>query len=114
MTPEAGQALGFAHFLSQTDAVAKTLLAILLLMSIATWYVVLDRIVSGRGLRAGTRRAIESMKSTTSATELAALAHGEGPFARLTAEALVVGREAHDAACAGDDVRARRRSRACG
>jgi biopolymer transport protein ExbB len=30
-------ALGFAHFLGQADAVGKALLAILLLMSVASW-----------------------------------------------------------------------------
>ncbi|HEX7054367.1 MAG TPA: MotA/TolQ/ExbB proton channel family protein [Burkholderiales bacterium] len=32
--------IGFAHFLAQTDAVGRTLLGILLLMSIATWYLI--------------------------------------------------------------------------
>ena len=37
---ETTQALGFAHFLAQTDGVARTLLAILAAMSLATWYLI--------------------------------------------------------------------------
>ena len=32
--------IGFAHFLAQTDAVGQAILAVLLLMSIATWYLI--------------------------------------------------------------------------
>ena len=42
MTPETG--LGFAHFFAQSDAVAKTLLAILVVMSIASWAIIAIRI----------------------------------------------------------------------
>ena len=37
------QAAGFASFLSQTDAVGKAILAIMLLMSIATWYLIITK-----------------------------------------------------------------------
>ncbi len=39
------QTLGFAHFLGQTDPVAKVMLALLLLMSIATWYLILTKTI---------------------------------------------------------------------
>ena len=35
--------VGFAHFLAQTDAVGGTLLAFLLLMSIASWYLIVTK-----------------------------------------------------------------------
>ena len=35
--------VGFAHFLAQTDAVAATLLVFLLLMSIASWYLIVTK-----------------------------------------------------------------------
>jgi biopolymer transport protein ExbB len=37
------QAAGFASFLAQTDAVGKAILAIMLLMSIATWYLIITK-----------------------------------------------------------------------
>ena len=36
-------ALGFAHFLGQTDAVGKAILVILLAMSVATWYLIVTK-----------------------------------------------------------------------
>jgi len=35
--------LGFAHFLSQADGVGKTVLVILLLLSVASWYLIVTR-----------------------------------------------------------------------
>ena len=35
--------LGFAHFLTQTDGVGRTVLGVLLLLSIASWYLILTR-----------------------------------------------------------------------
>ena len=40
------QGLGFAHFVTQTDAFGKTVLVLLLLLSIASWYLILTRAVS--------------------------------------------------------------------
>ena len=40
------QAPGFASFLAQTDAISKTILAILLLMSIATWYLIVTKAIT--------------------------------------------------------------------
>jgi biopolymer transport protein ExbB len=37
------QGLGFAHFIAQTDAVGKTILAIMLLMSVASWYLIVTK-----------------------------------------------------------------------
>jgi len=40
------QGLGFAHFLTQTDSVGRTVLAVLLLLSIASWYLIVTRTLS--------------------------------------------------------------------
>ena len=44
--------LGFAHFLSQTDALGRIVLAMLLAMSVASWYLIvtksLDNVLAGR------------------------------------------------------------------
>jgi len=40
------QGLGFAHFLSQTDGVGKLVLAALLLLSMASWYLIVTRAIA--------------------------------------------------------------------
>ena len=35
--------LGFSHFLAQADAVAKTILLIMLVMSVTTWYLIFTK-----------------------------------------------------------------------
>jgi biopolymer transport protein ExbB len=50
------QGLGFAHFLAQTDAVAKALLAILVAMSLATWYLIAVKSIQGLAARRRTER----------------------------------------------------------
>ena len=40
------QGLGFAHFLTQADSVGKTVLGLLLLLSIASWYLIVTRTLS--------------------------------------------------------------------
>lgn len=43
MEHTAVEGLGFAHFLTQTDGVGKTVLVTLLLLSIASWYLIVTR-----------------------------------------------------------------------
>jgi biopolymer transport protein ExbB len=40
---DAQQSIGFASFLAQTDAIGKTILVMMLLMSIATWYLIVTK-----------------------------------------------------------------------
>lgn len=40
---EPQQALGFAHFLQQTDSLGKVIFALLLLMSVMTWYLIITK-----------------------------------------------------------------------
>ena len=51
-----GNGLGFAHFIGQSDAVAKTLLAILIAMSVASWAIIAIKGLSLL-LRKGRRQA---------------------------------------------------------
>jgi biopolymer transport protein ExbB len=39
--------IGLAHFLAQTDGVARTLLAVLLLMSVVSWYLIITKALAG-------------------------------------------------------------------
>jgi biopolymer transport protein ExbB/TolQ len=46
MEPSAIDGLGFAHFLTQTDGVGKAVLGTLLLLSVASWYLIVTRFVA--------------------------------------------------------------------
>ncbi len=43
MDQAAANGLGFAHFLAQADTVGKTVLVLLLLLSVASWYLIVTR-----------------------------------------------------------------------
>ena len=43
MEHAAAEGLGFAHFLTQTDGMGKIVLAVLLALSVASWYLILTR-----------------------------------------------------------------------
>ena len=45
------QGFGFAHFISQCDAVGKGVLALLLLLSLASWYLMVTKAVANMGSR---------------------------------------------------------------
>ncbi|MBE0621716.1 MAG: MotA/TolQ/ExbB proton channel family protein [Burkholderiales bacterium] len=93
MPNSATASLGFAHFIGQSDTVSKLLLLTLLVMSVLTWTIILNRVVAGRGLRIAMRRALDGMRNTTHANALPVLAEaadGGDPFQRLTATALAV------------------------
>jgi biopolymer transport protein ExbB len=110
MTPVTGQTnIGFAHFLGQSDGVGKVLLVILLLMSVLTWYVILNRLLASRGIKAAMQRALDAMKSTSTTQGLQTIAQGgdgadAGPFQRLTSQALSIAnqRAAHGLNTAAD------------
>jgi biopolymer transport protein ExbB len=82
---------GFAHFISQSDAVGKTLLVLLILMSIASWAIILAKGVA-QSLRA--RRSKDFLNHFWNATTLDEVqaeitTHGaRDPFSHLSAHAL--------------------------
>ncbi len=89
------QSIGFAHFLAQSDGVGKVLLGIMILMSVITWYVILNRLLSARGQKLAMDRALAAMSTASTPAELEAIAQGgdapqAGPFQRLAAQALRV------------------------
>ncbi len=47
--------LGFAHFLSQTDSLARFLLLVLLAMSVITWYLIAKKSLANRRMRKSAR-----------------------------------------------------------
>jgi biopolymer transport protein ExbB len=46
MEPTVATGLGFAHFLTQTDGVGRGVLAVLLLLSVASWYLIVSRSIA--------------------------------------------------------------------
>jgi biopolymer transport protein ExbB len=92
---EPAHTLGFASFLAQTDAVGKTVIAVLLVMSVATWYLILTKAVQVLRTR---RRSIRFLESFWEAPSLAAVAnhleehHPEEPFSHLAWHGIVAAR----------------------
>ena len=82
---------GFAHYVSQSDAVGKTLLAILIVMSVASWAIMA---VKGLTLVLRNGRSREFLNFFWNATSLEAVAgeiatHGaRDPFSHLTSHAM--------------------------
>jgi biopolymer transport protein ExbB len=91
MTVNAETSLGFGHFLMQSDAVGKTLLAILVLMSVASWAIIA---VKGLTLLMRKRRSEAFLSFFWNATSLESVAgeiatHGaRDPFSHLTSHAM--------------------------
>jgi biopolymer transport protein ExbB len=96
---ETTQAVGFAHFLAQTDGVGKAILVILLLMSIASWYLIVTKSLSVWIERRRSGRFVEIFWNSPSLAAL--LPHledgGPGePFSRLTWAAIAASRHHKD------------------
>jgi len=90
MNPETAS-LGFGHFIAQADVVGKTLLVILIVMSIASWAIIA---IKGASLLARRGRSNAFLNFFWNATSLDAVAgeiatHGaRDPFSHLTAHAM--------------------------
>ena len=86
-----GAALGFGHFLAQSDAVGQTLLAILALMSVASWAIIA---VKGLAMLLRQRRSQAFLSFFWNASSLDQVAaematHGaRDPFSHLTSHAM--------------------------
>ena len=90
------QKLGFAHFISQTDAVGMAVLLLLVGMSIASWYLILTRTISNLTAR---KRADQFLKRFWEADTLQAMESilkkeaADNAFAELANQALTAGRD---------------------
>lgn len=91
------ESLGFAHFLSHTDGVGKAVLLLLLLLSIASWYLIVTRALANSLAQ---RRADAFVKqfwqapSLTSVTEALRVQPADNAFAQLVQQALLTMRHA--------------------
>jgi biopolymer transport protein ExbB len=85
------QSIGFAHFLAQTDAVGMAILAILLLMSVVSWYLIVTKAIAIVLERRRSGRFIAHFWDAPSvATVQVRLAQGpaDEPFTHLAQHAL--------------------------
>ncbi len=91
MTVNAETTLGFGHFIAQSDAVGKTLLALLVLMSVLSWVIIA---LKGLTLVARRRRSNAFLNFFWNATSLESVAHeitthgARDPFSHLASHAM--------------------------
>ena len=86
--------LGFAGFLAQADVVGRCVLAMLLAMSLVSWYLIVTKaiqLVSVRRRSARFLRAFWDSPSLQSVVGHLEKSPAEGPFAQLAERALAAG-----------------------
>ena len=99
-----GNAYGVSSFLAQSDAVALSVLFILLVMSIASWYLIVLKTILNAKMRRRVRDFLDSFWSAPSIDVVAAqLAQKEpqDPFARVAAHSVEASRHYRKSATAG-------------
>src|SRR4051794_21442021 len=90
------QTVGIAHFLGQTDTVGKAILAVLLLMSLASWYLIVTKALT---VFFEQRRSAGFLEAFWSAPSIAAVEsqieekHPNEPFAHLAWHAVAAQRK---------------------
>ena len=92
---EPTQTASIAAFLSQTDSIGKAIVAVLLLMSVATWYLIITKTMQTIAMR---RRSARFLESFWNAPSLQAVAtrleehHPDEPFSHLAWHGIVAER----------------------
>jgi biopolymer transport protein ExbB len=93
------QSIGFASFLTHTDAAGKVILFVLLAMSLATWYLIVTKTITVLLER---RRSAGFLEMFWNASSIAAIAsqleerHPDEPFAHLAWHAVAARRKGND------------------
>jgi biopolymer transport protein ExbB len=90
------QKLGFAHFISNTDAAGMMVLLLLVGMSIASWYLILTKAVANLAARRRADRFLRRFWEADSLHDMDALLlreEADNSFAELAKQALAAGRE---------------------
>jgi biopolymer transport protein ExbB len=82
--------LGFAHFLTQADGVGKGVLAVLLLLSLASWYLIVTRALANWLAQRRADAFVQRFWQARSLNEVSATLHGgaDNAFAVLVEAAL--------------------------
>ncbi len=92
---EPAQSAGIASFLAQTDGIGKAIIIVLIVMSIATWYLIVSKTLQTLKTR---RRTTHFLQFFWDAPSLQAVAthlgqqHPEEPFSHLTWHAILAAR----------------------
>ena len=90
------QGLGFAHFISQVDAMGKVVLALLLVLSIASWYLMVTKAVANWGARKRAEVFLKQFWEASSLQEMQATlseTSADNAFSDLARQALTVNSE---------------------
>ena len=85
------QTLGFGHFLAQTDTVGKLVIAVMVLMSMATWYLIATKALALLVRRGKTRRFLDAFWNAPSLDAVARHLqeeHPAEPFGHLAYHAI--------------------------
>jgi len=91
------QTLGFSHFLMQTDAVGKFLLAVLLIMSVASWYLIVTKTIRNKIEQRKTKAFLDffwNAHSLDQVRDTVAAHRADEPFSHLAHHAITA-REHH-------------------
>lgn len=64
------QGLGFAHFITQCDAMGKGVLALLLILSVASWYLIVTKAIANIGARSRADRFLAKFWEAASLQEM--------------------------------------------
>ena len=92
---DATQAMGFAHFLSHADGVAKFILVTMLIASVASWYLILTKAVSNLITRKRSEKFLDFFWNAPSLDVVADHVeknHPREPFSHLAYHGLVASR----------------------
>ena len=98
------QTAGFASFLAQTDVVGKVILAIMLVMSIATWYLIATKSLT---IFMERRKSAHFLEAFWNAPSLAAVEkhnvadRPDDPFSHLSLQAIKASRHHQRSGAAG-------------
>ena len=85
--------LGFAHFISQCDAVGKGVLLILLMLSMASWYLIVTKAVANSGARKRADIFLKQFWNASSLQEMQVMLNARpdiDAFSELARQALAV------------------------
>jgi biopolymer transport protein ExbB len=91
----AAETAGIAHFLSQTDTVGKLIIAAMLIMSVATWYLILTKSIQLLAMKRRTAKFLDAFWNAPSLDSVAAHLednHPDEPFSHLAYHGIVAAR----------------------
>jgi biopolymer transport protein ExbB len=95
LTVEPAQSVGIASFLAQSDGISKAIIAALVMMSVATWYLIITKTLQTVMTRRRTARFLQTFWDAPSLHAVAThleQQHPDEPFSHLTWHGIVAAR----------------------